>query len=91
MKIPRQKRILPGYNRLRKSSLNASDDAPVADLCVVVLVQQGTHDIVDELIFAVDHVQRERGNKEDHSGKEQLAEDFEEDSEKFLHNIFRLS
>ena len=23
--------------------------------------------------------------------KEQLAEDFEEDSEKFLHNIFRLS
>lgn len=71
--------------------MNVSDDAPVAHLRIIVLVQQGTHNIVDELIFAVDHVQCERGNEEDQSGKEQLAEELEEEREKFLHNIFRLS
>ena len=71
--------------------LNASDDAPVAHLRIVMLVQQGTHNIINELVLAVDHIQRECCGEEDHGGKDQLAEDLEEDLEKFLHNLFRLS
>ena len=68
-----------------------SDDAPVADLRIVVLVQERTHDIVYELIFAIDHIKRERSGKEDDRRKDQLADDFEKEPEEFLHSAFRLS
>ena len=68
-----------------------SDDAPVADLRIVVLVQERTHDIVYELIFAIEHIEREGGGEKDCGGKNQLADDFEKEPEEFLHSAFRLS
>ena len=56
-----------------------SYDSLVSDLGVVVLVEEGTDDVVDQLVFAVGDVEGESRGKEDQRNERDLAEQLQQE------------
>jgi hypothetical protein len=68
-----------------------SDDPSVADLRVVMLVEQRTHDVIYELVLTVGDVEAKGDDEEDERGNKELADYLEKNLKEFLHNAIRLS
>lgn len=51
-----------------------SDDSLVSYLRIIVLVEKGTNDVVDKLVFAVEHIKSKGCNKGDESNKDNFPE-----------------
>jgi hypothetical protein len=60
-------------------------DSLVSDLGVVVLVEEGTHDVVNQFVFAVGDVKGKGRGKEDECDQYQLAEGFQQERKCFFH------
>ena len=53
-----------------------------------MLIEQGTDDVIDELVFAVGHVQAEGDDEEHQSYNDELAQKLKEELKEFLHKRF---
>ena len=53
-----------------------------------MLIEQGTDDVIDELVFAVGHVQAEGDDEEHQSYNDELAQKLKEELKEFLNKRF---
>ena len=63
----------------------------VSDLSVVMLVEKGADDIIDQLVFAVGDVEGEGRGKEDEHDERKLAERFQQERKCLFHFCVLLS
>ena len=56
-----------------------------------MLIEQGTDDVIDELVFAVGQVQAEGDDEEHQSYNDELARSLKRNLKNFFINAFRLS
>ena len=68
-----------------------TDDPSVADLRVIMLVEQRTHDVIYELVLTVGNVEAKGDDEEDECDNKELADYLEKNLKEFLHNAIRLS
>ena len=53
-----------------------------------MLIEQGTDDVIDELVFTVGHVKTEGDDEEHQSYNDELAQKLKEELKEFLHKRF---
>ena len=63
----------------------------VANLAVVVLVEEGADHIVDQLVLGVGHVHGKGRGEQDQRDERQLAQQLPQKNERFFQRIFLLS
>ena len=69
--------LLPIGRRGKAIYIVLSHDPSVSDLRIVMLVEQRADDVVDELVLAVEHVQREGRHEADETDDNELLYELE--------------
>lgn len=83
--------LLPIGRRGKAIYIVLSHDPSVSDLRIVMLVEQRADDVVDELVLAVEHVQREGRHEADETDDNELLYELEYEFPELFHVLSCLS